>query len=88
LPKRKNFQPRLRLAGIISGVQKIITKNGQPMLFVTLEDLEDKMEILVFSETLAKHPLIWQDNKAIVVSGRLSWRGEEPKLICDGVKEL
>jgi DNA polymerase-3 subunit alpha len=88
LPKKGNFGPRLRLAGIISGVEKILTKNGQPMLFVTLEDLEDRMEILVFSETLAKYPLVWQDNKAVVVSGRLSWRGEEPKLICDGVKEL
>jgi DNA polymerase-3 subunit alpha len=81
--------PRLRLAGIISGVQKILTKNGQPMLFVTLEDLEDRMEVLVFSETLAKNPLIWQENKAIMVNGRLSWKnGDEPKLICDEVKEL
>ncbi|MEK7513192.1 MAG: OB-fold nucleic acid binding domain-containing protein, partial [Patescibacteria group bacterium] len=80
--------PRLRLAGIISGIQKIMTKTGQPMLFVTLEDLEDNLEVLVFSDTLAKHPLIWQPNKAIMVSGRLSWRDNEPKLICDGVKEL
>ncbi|MEK7465225.1 MAG: DNA polymerase III subunit alpha [Patescibacteria group bacterium] len=80
--------PRLRLAGIISGIQKIMTKKGQPMLFVTLEDLNDNLELLVFSDTLAKNPLAWQENKAIMVSGRLSWRDEEPKLICDEVKEL
>lgn len=84
-----NGGPRLRLAGIISGIQKILTKNGQPMLFVTLEDLEDRMEILVFSDTLAKNPLIWKENKAVLVNGRLSWKnGDEPKLICDEVKEL
>jgi DNA polymerase III subunit alpha len=80
--------PRLRLAGIISGVQKIMTKRGDPMLFVTLEDLENNLEVLVFSDTLAKHPLMWEPNKAVMVSGRLSWRDDEPKLICDGVKEL
>ena len=80
--------PRLRLAGIISGVQKILTKRGDPMLFVTLEDLENKMELLVFSDTLTKYPLAWQENKAVMVNGRLSWRGDEPKLICDEVKEL
>ncbi|MFH1193014.1 MAG: DNA polymerase III subunit alpha [Candidatus Jorgensenbacteria bacterium] len=91
LPKSGNGNgtgPRLRLAGIISGVQKIMTKKGQPMLFVTLEDLSDNLEVLVFSETLLKHPLIWQENKAVMVSGRLSWRDEEPKLICDEVREL
>lgn len=87
-PADSRSGPQLRLAGIISGIQKILTKNGQPMLFVTLEDLSDNLEILVFSDTLAKNPLAWQENKAIMVSGRLSWRDEEPKLIADNVKEL
>jgi len=79
---------RLRLAGIISGVQKILTKRGEPMLFVTLEDLSDNLEILVFANTLTKYPLVWQENKAVMVNGRLSWRNGEPILICDDVKEL
>ena len=88
MPKSAEQGPRLRLAGIISGIQKIMTKKGQPMLFVTLEDLENNMEVLVFSDTLAKNPLAWQENKAIILSGRLSWRNNEPKIICDEVREL
>ncbi|MDI6820635.1 MAG: DNA polymerase III subunit alpha [Patescibacteria group bacterium] len=88
IPQTSDRGPRLRLAGIITGVQKILTKTGQPMLFVTLEDLNDNLELLVFSETLAKYPLVWQENKAVMVNGRLSWRNNEPKFICDGVKEL
>ncbi len=65
-----------------------MTKNGQPMLFVTLEDLSDNLEVLVFADTLAKNPIIWQENKAVIISGRLSWRNDEPKVICDEVKEL
>ena len=80
--------PRVRLAGIVSGVQQIFTKTGQPMLFVTLEDLSDNIEMLVFSDTLSKYKNLFQENKAILASGRVSWRGDEPKLICDAVKEL
>lgn len=80
--------PRLRLAGIISGVQRIMTKKGQPMLFVTIEDLSDNLEVMVFADTLAKHPFTWEANKAVVMTGRLSWRDGEPKLICDEVREL
>lgn len=87
-PADSRSGPQLRIAGIISGIQKILTKNGQPMLFVTLEDLSDNLEILVFSDTLAKNPLVWQENKAIMVQGRLSWRDDEPKLIANEVKEL
>ncbi len=87
-PADTRSAPRLRLAGIISGIQKIMTKSGQPMLFVTLEDLSDNLEILVFSDTLAKNPLVWQENKAIMVQGKLSWRDEEPKLIAEAAKEL
>ncbi|MDP3974744.1 MAG: DNA polymerase III subunit alpha, partial [Candidatus Jorgensenbacteria bacterium] len=80
--------PRLRLAGIISGVQKIMTKKGQPMLFVTLEDLSDNLEVMVFADTLARHPLTLVENKAVIMTGRLSSRDGEPKFICEEVREL
>lgn len=79
---------KMRLAGVITGIQKIVTKSGKPMLFVKLEDLSDNLEILVFSETLAKTEIIWQPNKAVIVEGKISWKNDDPKFICDRVKEL
>ena len=80
--------PQVRLAGVISNVQRFTTKKGDPMLFVQLEDQEDKIEALVFADTLAKYPVAWEPNKVMLVSGRISWKDSEPKLICDGVREL
>ncbi|PIV13441.1 DNA polymerase III subunit alpha [Candidatus Jorgensenbacteria bacterium CG03_land_8_20_14_0_80_38_39] len=79
---------RFKIAGIISGIKKIITKQGQPMFFVKVEDLEANLEVLVFADILSRNPLIWQENKTVVVYGRLSWRDGEPKLICEQVMEL
>ncbi len=80
--------PRVKTAGIISGIQKMITKKGDPMLFVTIEDLTNHIELLVFSGTLAKNTKAWEPNKAVLVDGFLSWRNGEPKLICNAVREL
>jgi DNA polymerase-3 subunit alpha len=78
----------LRLSGVITVIQKITTKKGDPMLFATIEDDTGKIEILVFSRMLAKSGAIWQNGKAILLSGKLSWRDEEPKIICEEAREL
>ncbi len=77
-----------KIAGIVSKIQKVITKLGQPMVFATVEDFGAGIEVLVFSDTLQKTLPAWQENKVVLVNGKMSWRNGEPKFICDGVKEL
>lgn len=79
---------RLKIAGVISGVQRIITKTGQPMLFVKVEDLTDNLEVLVFSETFSRNPHLWKENNIIMINGTLSLRNGEPKIICQDAREL
>ncbi|MBI4991610.1 MAG: DNA polymerase III subunit alpha [Candidatus Harrisonbacteria bacterium] len=77
-----------RIAGIIAKVQKINTKLGQPMVFAKVEDLSNTMEVIVFSDTLARTLPMWRENNIVMVSGKMSWRNGEPKFICDNVREL
>ena len=58
------------------------------MLFARLEDLSDAMEVIVFNDTLARCPEVWKENNAILLSGRMSWRDNDPKIICDSAEEL
>jgi len=88
LPKNGERSLKFRLAGVVSAIQKIITKRGDPMLFVTLEDLNDNMELLVFNDLLKKTPDAWQENQAILVDGFLSWKNGDTKFICDEVRVL
>jgi len=80
--------PRTKIAGVISSIQKVLTKKGDPMLFVSLEDLTETIELLVFSSTLSKNESVWEEGKAVVVDGRISWKNGESKFICNGAKEL
>lgn len=77
-----------RIAGVISKIHRIISKAGQPIVFVTIEDIKDSLEVVVFSDALAKNPEVWKENNVVTVSGRLSWRNNEPKFVCQQVTEL
>lgn len=80
----KSESTPFRIAGVISRIQRILTKTGQPMLFATLEDFSPQpMEVVVFNDVLQKTMAVWQENNTVIVQGRLSWRGGEPKMICE-----
>jgi len=79
---------KTQIAGIVSKVNRIITKNGKPMAFVKIEDFTDAMEVLVFAETLEKTAQHWQENNIVLVTGKTSTRDGETKFICDSAKTL
>lgn len=86
--ENEDYPRYLNVAGVVTGIKKLVTKRGDPMLFVTLEDETNKIEVLVFANTLEKTKSTWLPNKAVIINGRLSWRDNEPKIICEKVKEL
>jgi len=80
--------PKIRVGGIISGIKKIVTKTGKPMLFVKLEDLTDKTEVIVFPSVIEKNPIVFQENKIVFVSGRLDKKDNTVKVIAEDVEEI
>jgi len=58
------------------------------MLFITLEDLTDKIETVVFASVLEKTPEIFVENKVIYVYGRLDSRDNDLKIVADRVEEV
>jgi len=76
------------LGGLISSVKKIVTKNGKPMLFVKLEDLTGKTEVVVFPNLLDRNPAALQENKIVFVAGRVDDRNGEIKIVADDVQEI
>lgn len=79
---------KIAIGGLISGIQKFVTKNGKLMLFTKLEDWANKIEVVVFPDTLLKNPDIWQEDKIIMVEGKVSDRNGNLSVICENVQEL
>ncbi|MDO8524355.1 MAG: DNA polymerase III subunit alpha [bacterium] len=79
---------KIRIGGIISSIKKILTKNGQPMLFVKIEDLTDKAEVVVFPAIFEKFGDAFQENKIVLITGKVDFRDNSPKLICEEIEEI
>ena len=78
----------VRVAVMINKVKKIITKSGQPMMFISLEDMSGKIEALVFPSLLERRGNLIEENRAIVVEGKITDRDGDPKVICNEISEL
>jgi DNA polymerase-3 subunit alpha len=76
----------LTIGGIITKLQKIYTRNNQIMYFATLEDGLGKIEALIFPKTVERNRDLWEEEKIVLLKGKLSDKDNELKLLCeDGI---
>lgn len=73
------------LAGMVRSVKQISTKQGQPMLFLGLEDLTGTVEVVVFPRVIPQFPQDELEGHPILVWGKLGVREEEPKVLAEGM---
>jgi DNA polymerase-3 subunit alpha len=82
----------VRLGGIITTVRKILTKKGDTMAFVGLEDKSGLTELIVFPKAFEKSPEVYETDNIIMATGKISAKDREgrltgePKLMVDSAK--
>jgi len=69
------------IGGIVTQIQKIITRTNKSMLFVKIEDETGNIEALVFPNLLKNTYEIWKTGKAIIVQGKISDKDQDIKLL-------
>jgi DNA polymerase-3 subunit alpha len=65
-----------RVSGIISGLQRKVTKQGSPWAIVTLEDHDAAVECLIFPKTYTLYGEALIEDRVICVRGRINVREE------------
>ncbi len=77
------------IAGCVSKRTNKMTKNGDPMAFVNLDDGTGEMELVCFPKKLAEWGHILQYDAAVIVKGTISARDEEDvKLLANQVTPM
>lgn len=74
---------RIIAAGVITSLKKIVTRKGETMLFAKIEDKSANVEVLVFPSLLKNNADIWKDGGLVIVSGKLSDKDSDVKLLAD-----
>ncbi|GAA4974057.1 DNA polymerase III subunit alpha [Kineococcus glutinatus] len=70
----------ITIAGMITGLQRKLTKQGSPWAIATVEDLEGAIEVLFFPATYALVAPLLAEDLVCVVKGRLNRRDEVPTI--------
>lgn len=75
------------LLGMVSSVHSIVTKRGEPMAFVTIEDFNGSLELIIFPKVWTKvRPLVEVD-AILGFTGKIDTSKGDPKFLVDEVKE-
>ena len=64
----------VRVGGLVCRVSTSSDRRGQPIAFITLEDQSGKADVVFFSDAFARSRHLIEQDKVILVEGRLSRR--------------
>lgn len=84
----KTKEKSVRTAGFITQAKKILTKNGEPMVFTKLQDMGGEIEAVIFPRVYKEKPELWESDKAVVLSGRVQLKDGEPKFLVETGYEI
>ncbi len=76
---------KVRVAGIVSRVRPHQTKTGKSMGFVTLEDLQGNIELVVFPRTWEQYWEVFDVDNVVLVDGKVDAQSGDPKVLVDSV---
>ena len=71
----------MTIAGLITGIQRKVTKQGASWAIVTLEDLSGAIDVMAFSNTYNQYATMMGEDVIVLVKGRVDRREEVPKFI-------
>jgi DNA polymerase-3 subunit alpha len=78
---------QVTVAGMVQRVRRHVTKKGDEMAFVTLEDLQGTCDVVVFPRVWKGTKNLWQPERIVVMSGKVdAGRRDTPSLLCNWVK--
>ena len=74
-----------RLGGVLDEITYKVTRNGENMAFVRIEDLYGSLEVVIFPRVFERCRYKLEENKAVIVEGRAQVSEKESKLIASDI---
>jgi DNA polymerase-3 subunit alpha len=71
------------VAGMVTRFRRHQTKNGQAMGFVTLEDIQGNIELVIFPKTWDKYGKLVEVDRVLTAEGKVDAEGGDPKVLVD-----
>ncbi|MGW8193295.1 MAG: DNA polymerase III subunit alpha, partial [Desulforhopalus sp.] len=82
-----NEQP-VRIGGLIRSIKRHKSKKGDPMAFLTIEDILESVEVVVFPETYSRCEKILSSTDPVIIQGIVQQDERGAKIIADAIDTL
>ena len=79
-------EEKVRVAGFVTAVRPYMTKSNKPMGFVTLEDIQGNIELVLFPRTWEKNREQLTVGQIIIVEGKVDTNSTPPKILVDTIR--
>src|SRR5512139_3775929 len=79
-------EEKVRVAGLITSVRPYTTKTNKPMGFVTIEDVQGNIELVLFPRTWAQYREQMTVGQIIIVEGKADTNSNPPKILVDAIR--
>ncbi len=76
------------IGGIVVKYRPHFTKDGKPMGFATIEDVQGEIELVLFPRVWAKHLKLIHEEAVILVEGKVDSASASPKLLVDKINAV
>ena len=70
----------ITIGGLITQIQRKVSKQGTPWAIVTVEDLDGAVDVLFFSNAYANHGVNLVEDRIVAIRGRVDKREEQPRI--------
>lgn len=74
------------VAGMVASVRHLFTRNQRPFASAVLEDLDGRIEVMVWPKVYTDTKDLWQEGNILVVGGKVKLRDDQVQLSCDSVR--
>ena len=79
----------MTLGGRVTEIRRIMTKKGDAMLAVQLEDLQGSHRGGRLPQDVRRDARdVWREDAVLLVTGTVKMRDDEPQLVCESVEEF
>jgi DNA polymerase-3 subunit alpha len=75
-----NHDQIITIGGLITQVQRKVSRQGTPWAIVTVEDLEGAVDVMFFSNSYATHGVNLVEDRVVAIRGRVDKREERPRI--------
>ena len=76
-------EEKVRVAGLVTSVRPYMTKTNKPMGFVTLEDIQGNIDLVLFPRTWEKTREMLTVGQIVIVEGKVDANSTPPKILVD-----